>query len=109
MTFGKANELLANRDRKKIANNTYLERLPSGSIGVKLHATYVVVIHADGTYTLNSGGWRTVTTKSRINQFSPAYVYQDDGEWYVNDGGFGNRVAFEDGMRVRPGGVVHAA
>ena len=38
--------------------------------------------------TLNSGGYRTATTKRRINQVATAYglpfrVYQDRGRWYV--------------------------
>lgn len=45
----------------------------------------------DGTRTvrLNHGGWKTATTKMRMNQFSAEYcdgaysVYQEKGEWYV--------------------------
>lgn len=39
--------------------------------------------------TLNSGGWRTHTTKTRMNQFANEHcgsrfvVYQQDGEWFV--------------------------
>jgi hypothetical protein len=37
---------------------------------------------------LNTGGWRTATTKSRMNQASVQFglgyqVYQHKGEWYV--------------------------
>ena len=52
-----------NSDRRKVGNNTYAEILSDGSVGIKLHNTYVVKIHEDGTYTLNSGGWNTSTTK----------------------------------------------
>lgn len=39
--------------------------------------------------TLNTGGWRTRTTKDRMNQFSAQFcgnafrVYQDKGVWFV--------------------------
>jgi hypothetical protein len=83
--------------RRKIDNNTYLHPVNDG-IGVRLHATDVVVIHPDNTYTLNSGGWQTVTTKDRINKFSPARLCQSKGIWYVD--GF----PFVDGMKVDANG-----
>lgn len=109
MNFVKANETLGKRDRKKVGNNTWMERLGNGSIAVILHSTAVVVIHPDGTFTLDSGGWQTVTTKSRINEFSPAGLFQKKGTWYVADGSFDRLVEFYDGMKVRLGGVVSEA
>ena len=48
-------------------------------------------INTSGQIKLNHGGWKTVTTKKRINEASEAFmpggmgfkVYQDDFEWYV--------------------------
>jgi len=65
---------------------------------------------------LNSGGWRTQTTKNRINQASNEYglgikVYQFQGIWYVknnNSIGCNNRILpFKDGMIIEwnPGRV----
>lgn len=87
-----------NRDTRKVGNNTYAEILHDGSVGILLHSTYVVKIHEDNTYTLNSGGWQTLTTKDRINQYSPRYVYQKNFEWFVkiNDKSY----PFVDGMVV---------
>lgn len=87
-----------NKDTRKIGNNTYAEILYDGSVGIKLHNTYVVKINPNGTYTLNSGGWQTVTTKDRINQYSPKRVYQKDFQWYIrmNDKDY----PFMDGMVV---------
>lgn len=53
---------------------------------------------------LDSGGWQTVTTKRKMNQYSHQYcngyysVYQKDYTWYVeyND----TVVEFEDGMSI---------
>lgn len=87
-----------NANRRKVGNNTYAEILPNGSVGIMLHSTYVVKIHEDNTYTLNSGGWQTVTTKDRINQYSPRRVYQRNFEWFVNING--KEYPFIDGMVV---------
>jgi hypothetical protein len=68
--------------RRKLQNNTYLVERGS-DYAVRLHNTDVVTIHADGTYTLNTGGWETVTTKDRINGYGPARVYSQRGTWAV--------------------------
>ena len=96
MTYANACDKLNGRGSRKVGNNTYLERIDSDTIGVRLHRTHVVTIHADGRYTLNSGGWRTVTTKSRINHYAPARVTQRAGEWFVRHDG--DEVEFCDGM-----------
>jgi hypothetical protein len=83
---------------KPIANNTRIFARGE-DFAVRLHDTDVVTIHRDGTYTLDSGGWLTVTTKERINRYSPAAVYSEKGVWVVYGSG-GRRFVFEDGMRV---------
>jgi len=54
---------------------------------VRYHNTDVVVVK-NGEVTLNTDGWKTVTTKRRMNQaanqFGLGYhVFQEDYEWYV--------------------------
>lgn len=63
------------------------------------HNTAVVLIHADGTYTLQTGGWRTNTTKSRLNEYSPVRVYSFKWDWYVRLAD-GTEVKFCEGMVV---------
>ncbi len=51
------------------------------------HQTAVVSFNAK-RITLRTGGWRTVTTKTRMNQAANQFrlgfsVYQKDREWYV--------------------------
>jgi hypothetical protein len=87
-----------NANRRKVGNNTYAEILSDGSVGIILHSTYVVKIHEGDLYTLNSGGWQTVTTKDRINQYSPKRVYQRDYQWYVKMNN--KEYPFIDGMVV---------
>lgn len=116
MNYEKAVATLKNRPSKKVANNTYLVPV-EGGIAVKLHQTNVVTFLQEGTVILNSGGWRTVTTKERINSFSPARVYSDGGVWFISyrdnygsktyqpDDCAYQRATFFDGMAVDDKGV----
>lgn len=88
-----------NAKRRKVGNNTYAEILYDNSVGIMLHSTYVVKIHEDNTYTLQTGGWQTVTTKDRINQYSPVRVYQRKYEWFVKING--KEYPFMEGMVVQ--------
>jgi hypothetical protein len=81
-------------DGKPLQNNTRLHKR-GNDYAVRLHSTDVVTIHANGTYTLNTGGWYSRTTKERINEYSPARAYQLRGKWYI-----GVAVPFFDGIRV---------
>jgi hypothetical protein len=81
MTFTQAREKLGNRTSRKVANNTYLVDL-GGYIGLRLHGTIIVSYHPDQTKVF-TGGWRTVTTKARINDYLPAgRICQKAGTWY---------------------------
>lgn len=73
------------RNRRKVGNNTYAVRNGDG-VDIILHDTVILSYNADGTETLNAGGWRTVTTKARLNEFSKARVFSERGEWRVYDG-----------------------
>ena len=55
---------------------------------VRYHSTRVVSIHPNGDVTLRTGGWRTNTTKTRMNQAANQFglkfrVYQQDFDWFV--------------------------
>ena len=69
------------------------------------HQTVVCEALPNGRTRLDSGGWRTATTKKRMNAFSEAlslgwYVFQRDFDWYVSFGDTINTVAFYDGIEV---------
>jgi len=85
--------ILKGKLRKKIDHNTYLSRR-IGGYSITLYATDVITIYDDGRYVLNSGGYRTVTTKDRLNKYGPVRVHQSKHVWYAGD------VPFEDGMTV---------
>lgn len=118
LTYEKALELLAGKVSRKIAHETWLEvdkvwwtdpetgqksavpaygrgfdPLPLPSIAVRYHETNVITIHPDNTYTLNTGGWCTATTKRRMMDLCPAVrfiwgridtVRHDSGPWTIN-------------------------
>lgn len=77
-SYADADKLLQGRcrHRRKLANNTYLLRThpwsaPDEAIAVRLHFTNIVTFYKDGRIALNTGGWNTVTTRGRMNQYIP--------------------------------------
>lgn len=65
------------------------------------HSTAIVVLRDDKTIRLDSGGWKTATTKRAMNQASNQdclgfKVFARDGEWFVSWGG--RDLEFRDGM-----------
>lgn len=90
MTYAEAVKMVrgkTNRSKRKIGNNTrgYIEY--DGSVSIELHSTKVVVLYPNGLVKLQTGGWQTITTKDRINQYSPVKVYQRNYEWFVKING----------------------
>lgn len=100
------------KDSRKVANNTYVQRRPEGRIAVKLHQTDVLMFSPNGRIELDSGGWTTPTTKERINRYLPGgySLVQERGVWYLLDltHGADDPVShtFKDGMVIHPNGRV---
>lgn len=82
-TYIEAAEQLGGKASRKLENNTYLHRIDEHTIAVKLHDTDVVTYYDDGRIVLNSGGWRTVTTKDRMEKYSPVWLRSFDGDWHI--------------------------
>ncbi len=78
-TYPKLNDLIENSrsGTPTIGNNTKARRGPEGTILVRYHNTDIVRLHEDGRIFFNFGGWDTISTKLRINQFIPGRVYHD--------------------------------
>ena len=81
------------------AHKTSIVQL-EGMTSVVYHSTPVVQFN-DKEIVLDSGGWETATTKSRMNQASNQYglefeVHQVNFSWYVDYRG--ETIPFEDGM-----------
>ena len=73
---------------------------------VTYHDTDVVTVYPNGKIVLDSGGWRTATTRTRMNQASHELhlgfeVYQRNFNWYVAIDG--HVLDFTDGIVIRNG------
>jgi hypothetical protein len=107
-----------NKENRPIANNTRVIRRAENMIAIRLHNTDIITFYENGAIGLNSGGWKTVTTKDRMTRFTPRNigVSSDRGVWYVvvqsdpdhplwDDSN--PRYLFEDGMHILPDGKVY--
>lgn len=102
---------LGERESRKVGNNTYLRRVADGA-AVKLHSTDIVTITRAGIR-LDSGGFRTHTTRDRINAYLPIghSLYTSKGIWYLSIRGTDAppAIPFADGMTIKPSGKVTGA
>ena len=94
-TFNTALKKLGGSEKVKLQYATTMEKIDDNCIGIKHHNTFIVKMYSNGVYELNNGGFKSRTTKKRINQYAPINIYQYDFEWYYGDG-----KPFENGMRV---------
>ena len=101
MNYAEADEKLGNRESRKLDHHTYLKR-KGDTIVVQLHETDVVTMKPNGVNILNTGGWRTVTTKDRIGKFSDVFITQREGKWYINR----TDNLFYEGIETKDGEVV---
>lgn len=98
-SYQEAVAALNGKDGMTIGHNTRMYRR-NGTVRVQLHLTNIVTFQPTGTIIINSGSWRTVTTKDRINQLLPdGYcVFQRDYAWFLcTPSGV---VPFVDGMEI---------
>ena len=83
------------------------------AIGVRYHDTFVLTWTDDGRTILNSGGWRTMTTKKKINAYLPKpwQLYAEKGVWWLAKGWRHdtNHLLFADGLTIEADGSVTGA
>jgi hypothetical protein len=79
-----------------VARSTFRFLAPNGDTVWRLHQTDIVRRKPDGRFVLDSGGYKTVTTKDRMNRFSPFRISQAKGVWTVHHEG--RSVPYYDGM-----------
>lgn len=95
-------------DSRKLERNTWLElRDDRTNIAVKLHQTDILTFYPDGSIKLDSGGWKTLTTKDQMHRYLPKdiIISQENNVWYVHNRNLQIRTVFEDGMIINPDGT----
>lgn len=87
---------------KRVAHNTFDIQYVDGSRAIRYQDTDVVTWHK-GHVILNSGGFKTSTTKNRMNEYMPKLqIYQHRSVWYVGRPGVWDmkkHLLYYDGMR----------
>lgn len=107
-TYESLKAKIKNRPTKKLANNTYIVR-DGDNLAVRLHNTNILFFQPDGVITVNTGGWKTMTTKARINDYiGNPRITRDKGLWYWWQGGDWQtwketRIPFTDGDQIIQG------
>ena len=104
------NRAIVNRNNWSNSNTNVEYNSNTDCSTVVLHRTAIAVYdHNTQALKLNTGGWATVTTKSRLNAFLSeifvgACVYQKNWNWFFN---YNNQTYdFFDGMIITEGGVM---
>jgi hypothetical protein len=84
---------------KKISKSCRIINYKNGDKTIKLYVTDILQFKGDKII-LNTGGYKTVTTKARINQFLPGKikVYQKNYKWYIDKAG--QKLEFFDGIEL---------
>lgn len=93
------------QSRKCDGRSTVRYTTSDGTEHIKYHDTVVLETRKDGSIRINSGGFRTVTTKARINDYQNVVnLWQTEGEWtaHTKAGSF----PFADGMEFRKDGQL---
>jgi hypothetical protein len=121
MDYTMADSMLQGRNRqsRKYANNTFLQRR-GDDIVLRLHATDIVTWKACGDVVLDANGWHTVTTKERMNRVLPQFmgIYQEKGRWFVNRRSNNGQTfawnsetvaVYQDGMVIKADGTIEGA
>jgi hypothetical protein len=104
--YTEALTFLNGKEERKIGHNTVMVAGYGDTVCIRFHRTDIMTLSADGIR-LTSGGWKTITTKDRLNTILPAgwRVYQAKNEWTLY-GIPGESTPFYDGMVIGIGNQV---
>lgn len=103
------------KQERKIRYATRAERTPYGIIALFHHDTSILCFYPDGSIVIDCDGWRSMTTKDRLNTHLPERfgVYQEGGVWYLTKREpLSENISehlewvYQDGMVIHPDGTV---
>jgi hypothetical protein len=88
---------------KLISKSCRVIKYNNGDFTVRLYSTDILQIkRQENKIILNSGGYKTVTTKARLNEFLTDHnikVWQEKFNWYIDDRGI--KREFSDGIELK--------
>lgn len=100
-------DMYHNSRKRHLAGNTHFYKRDDGGYGVIYYNTEVATLYSDRTV-LRTGGWWTVTTKDRIERFTPWQLFSGKGRrlagnWDGKDYLFVEGIAItNDGKAIYP-------
>tara|TARA_B100000900_G_C20592156_1_gene722007 strand:+ start:1090 stop:1380 length:291 start_codon:yes stop_codon:yes gene_type:complete len=91
------------RNKTDFCKSNTMVRHEDGYAFVYLHGNHIGTVADDGALTLFDGGWRSNTTKSRLNALCDEFargcgVFQKNWEWFVSTRG--GTQDFDSGVTV---------
>lgn len=72
--YAQAEQMLGNRERRTLINNTVIERGGRKRINVLYHGNLIAAFDPNGSRMLTNCGYGTVSTRERLNSMAPAHV-----------------------------------
>lgn len=99
---------LGNKKERPYAHNTRIENMGHDVIVAKYHGNIVASFYPEWN-TYSSAGWKTSTTKERINWFLPEgfTLYQENSIWRIVKHGTSFNYVFADGITIDHNGNVY--
>ena len=93
---------------KFVANNTVEYFTECGRRVIRLHDTDIITfMQPKDTIHLNTDGWKTPTTKDRMNNFGKGFtIWQDKRRWWISTSGWENKSLYYDGIQIQHGKIL---
>lgn len=100
--YSDAINYLGTKSERPYANNTRVAKADFENIKITYHGNWIVTLYPDDSISLFACGWKTITTKERLNWFLPDgfSVYQEKSVWYLSDRQAQKRYIFADGITI---------
>jgi hypothetical protein len=72
-------------NRSEFRKSNMSVTIEEGITYLKLHNNKIAALLADGRMWISNAGWRSNTTKERLNGLPGVNIYQRNWEWFLND------------------------
>ena len=102
MNYHEAKELLGGRSHVRINHNTFLHG-DNNEFKIRYYATDILTFRRDGSILVDCRGFRTPSTKDRMNEYLPANkrIHSKRGVWYWQDDNI-----FQDKSSIQSNGSI---